>query len=385
MNPRILRQAFLLVIVAGLGVVGYRQFVAGPGATGPAKAAPVIPVATAPAILADVPMTLDGLGTVTAANTVAVRTQVDGQLQEVAFREGQEVKAGDILVQIDPRTYQAQLAQASAKRAQDEAQLANARRDLARYAALVKNEYATRQQVDTTQAQVNQLEAAVKADQAAIDNARVLLGYTTIRSPISGRAGFRQIDQGNVVHVNDATPMVTVTQMRPITVVFTLPQDVLPDVVRAMAGGALAVTARSRDGKQVLDQGQLDLVDNQIDQATGTIRLKAAMPNESGLLWPGQFVSARLVLGTRARALTVPAAAILRGQQGAYVYVVKADATVEARPVQIATADQTVAVVDSGLGEGEIVVTAGQMRLQAGARVEAKADAVKASPAEAPK
>ncbi len=367
----------LLVAIAGLGWWGWRQYSPGTGVTAPTRAAPVIPVTTAAAIRSDVPVTLDGLGTVAAANTVTVRTQVDGQLRQVLFREGQEVKAGDVLVQIDSRAYQAQLDQATAKKAQNEAMLANARRDLARYSSLLRNEYATRQQVETTQALVAQLEAAVRADQATIENARVLLGYTTIRSPIDGRAGFRQIDQGNIVHVNDATPVVTITQMRPINVVFTLPQDALPDVVRAMAAGPLEVTALSRDGRQVLDQGRLELMDNQIDQATGTIKLKAAMPNETGLLWPGQFVNAHLVLGTRRQAVTVPASAILRGQQGAYVYVVRADATAEARQIAVAQTDGSRTVIESGVADGENVVTTGQMRLQNGAKVEVKADTPK--------
>ncbi len=372
MSLKNLSRLALLIIAAGLGLWAFRQYGPGANVAGPAKAAPVIPITATAAAKLDVPVTLDGLGTVAATNTVTIRTQVDGQLHQVLFREGQEVKTGDVLVQIDPRAYQAQLDQAIAKKAQDEAQLANARRDLARYTELVKNEYATRQQVDTTQALVAQLSAAVQADQAAIESVRVLLGYTTIRSPIDGRTGFRQIDQGNIVHVNDAVPMVVISQMRPIMVVFTLPQDALPDVIRAMATGSLDVTAFSRDGKQVLDRGHLELVDNQIDQTTGTVRLKASMPNETGLLWPGQFVNAHLVLGTRRQAVTVPASAILRGQQGAYVYVARADSTAEARPVSVGQSDETRAVIESGLTEGENVVTTGQMRLQNGAKVEVR-------------
>ena len=372
MSFKLLKQVGLVVIVTGLGYWGVVQFGPSANSTGQVKQAPAIPVSAASAAKADIPMTLDGLGTVTATNTVTIRAQVDGQLREVLFREGQEIKTGDVLVQIDSRAYQAQLDQATAKRAQNQALLANARRDLARYSSLLKNEYATRQQVETTQALVAQLEAAVQADQAAMENARVLLGYTTIRSPIDGRAGFRQVDQGNIVHVNDATPMVTITQMRPITVVFALPQDALPDVIRAMSAGSLAVTALSRDGKQSLDQGQLELVDNQIDQTTGTIKLKARMPNEAGLLWPGQFVNTRLLLGARRQAVTVPVSAVLRGQQGAYVYLARPDSTVEARPVTVSQSDEKLAVIESGLAEGESVVTTGQMRLKNGARIEIK-------------
>ena len=372
MSMKSLSRLVLLAVVAGLGLWAFRHY--GPGATvaGPATAAMAIPVTAAAATLQDVPVTLDGLGTVAATNTVTIRSQVDGQLSQVLFREGQDVKDGEVLVQIDPRAYQAQLDQAVAKKGQNQALLANAKRDLARYSSLLRNDYATRQQVDTAQALVAQLEAAVQADQAAIENARVLLGYTTIRSPIDGRAGFRQIDQGNIVHVNDAVPVVVISQVRPIMVVFTLPQDALPDVIRAMAGGPLAVTALSRDGKLVLDQGRLELVDNQIDQTTGTIRLKASMPNQAGLLWPGQFVNAHLVLGNRRQAVTVPASAIQRGQQGAYVYVTRPDATVEARPVDVGQSDESRTVIESGLTEGETVVTTGQMRLQNGAKVEVR-------------
>jgi multidrug efflux system membrane fusion protein len=367
---RYVRVLLPLAVIAALAPWAWRQLV--PGDAAVAKVAPPVPVGVARAARADVAITADGLGTVTAQNSVAVRSQVDGQLKQVMFREGQEVRTGDILAQIDPRTYQAQLEQAGAKRAQDEALLANARRDLARYSALLRNEYATRQQVDTTQAQVHQLEAAVKADLAAMESAKVLLGYTTIRSPIDGRAGFRQVDPGNIVHVNDAIPMVSITQMKPITVVFTLGQDALPDVIRAMAAGPLAVDAFSRDGRQKLDSGHLELVDNQIDPATGTIRMKAIMANDGGLLWPGQFVNARLTLGTRTGAVTVPASAVLRGQQGAYVYVVKGDGTAWAQPVVVARADERQAVIDSGIGDGDTVVTEGQMRLKNGAKVDAK-------------
>ena len=336
-----------------------------------AVATPAIPVSVAPATRRDVPLTLEGLGTVQGWNTVTIRPQVDGQLIRIAFTEGQMVRAGDLLAQIDPRTYQAALDQALAKKAQDEALLGNARADLQRYAKLAEKQFATRQQSDTAQAQVAQLEAAIKGDEAAIGNARVLLGYTSIVSPIDGRVGIRQIDQGNIVNASDPGGIVTVTQMRPLSALFTLPETTVPRVLKAMAAGPLAVTALSRDGGRRLDEGKLELIDSQVDTATGTIRLKASLPNADGLLWPGQFVTVRLLVETRRQALTVPAAAILRGQQGAYVYAVTAAGTAEARPVTVGPASQSDMVIEAGLRDGEAVVTAGHYRLQPGARVQA--------------
>ena len=354
---------------------------AGRGAKGPqGPAGPRgVPVSVAAARLKDVPQWLDGIGTVQAYNSVTVRPQIDGQLQSVAFTEGQEVHAGDLLAQIDPRSYQAALDQALAKKAQDQAQLTNARTDLARYAGLIAKHYVTQQQYDTARALVTQLTAAVLGDAAAVENARVQLGYTTIRAPISGRAGIRQIDPGNIVHAADPTGIVVLTQMHPISVLFTLPQDELPGVLRAMAAGPLEVVAASRDGSDVLDRGTLALVDNLIDPSTGTVKLKATMPNSQGVLWPGQFVDARLLVGTSHHVVTVPATAVLHGQQGTYAYVVKPDHTVVARPVTTAPANGDLAVISSGIAVGETVVTAGQSRLQPGTRIEA--DAAAAFPA----
>ncbi len=337
----------------------------------PPRPAP-IPVEAAAAVRREVPIHLMGLGNVQAYNTVTIRPQVDGQLVQVAFTEGQTVRSGDLLARIDSRSFQAALDQAQAKKAQDEAQLANARADLQRYAGLVAHQYSSQQQYDTTRAQVAQLEAAVQGDQAAVASARVQLGYTVITAPLDGRAGMRLVDQGNIVHANDPGGLVTVTQVRPISVVFTLPEDAVPRLLKTMAISPPPVTVLSRDGKETLDQGQLTLLDNQIDQTTGTIRLKATLPNQAGLLWPGQFVTVQVLVETRQQVLTVPATAVLRGQQGAYAYVIKADRTVEVRPLTVGPFAAGVAVIEKGVADGELVVTAGQYRLRPGAGVEVK-------------
>ena len=369
----------LLAAVAGGGWWAWRNTPAAPGPAA-AKQQPVVPVGTAVASRRDVPIILEGLGTVQAFNSVTVHTQVDGQLIRVLFKEGQEVHAGEVLAQLDSRSLQAGLDQAQAKKVQDGALLANAKRDMDRYAALVALRDVTQQQFDTTRALVVQYTAAVKGDDAAIENARVLLDYTTIRAPIDGRVGIRQIDQGNIVHVNDANGLVTITQVHPITVLFTLPQDTVPQVARAMAAGPLKVVTLSRDRAETLDEGKLELIDNQIDPASGTIRLKATMPNQANLLWPGQFVNARLMVGIRGQALTVPATAILRGQQGAYAYVVKADGTVDMRTIVTRQTADDLVVIEDGIQDGETVVTSGQFRLQPGSRVEAKPMAAAQAP-----
>jgi multidrug efflux system membrane fusion protein len=335
----------------------------------PPSPAPV-PVEIAAASSVDVPVYLEGLGTVQGFNTVTVKTRVDGQIEKVAFVEGQQVKAGDLLVQIDPRPFQAAYDQVVAKKAQDEAQLANAKLDLDRFTTLAKTNAGTRQQEDTQRALVAQLEATVRADQGAIDAAKVQLDYTTITSPIDGTTGIRLVDQGNIVHATDATGIVVVTQLQPISVVFTLPEDDLKSVSQAMAQGPAAVAALSRDGKTELDRGTLLLVDNQIDQTTGTIRLKATFPNPHDALWPGQFLDVRLLLRTEHNVLTVPSAAVERGPAGLFTYVVKPDSTVEMRTVTVGEDTGTIAVVDSGLATGDRVVAAGQYRVQPGALVQ---------------
>lgn len=331
------------------------------------------PVQVAAAARAKVPIYAVGLGSVQAYNTVTVRSRIDGEVQKIAFEEGQMVKEGDLLVQIDPRPFQALLDQATAKKTQDEAQLANAKLDLARYSELATRSFASKQQLDTQQASVNQLTAQIQGDQAQIDNARTQLGYTTIRSPIAGRTGLRLIDQGNIVRTTDPGGIVTVAQIQPISVLYTLPEQTLAAVQKAKAAGPVTVWAMAQDGKTVLAQGTLTLINNEIDQASGTVKLKSFFENKDQALWPGQSVTVRTLLET-IDALTVPADAIQRTQQGLAVYVVKADDTVEFRNVQVGPIIQEVAVVEDGLSEGERVVTAGQYRLQPGARVHVTGD-----------
>jgi multidrug efflux system membrane fusion protein len=333
---------------------------------------PAVPVTVAAVTRQDVPLLLEGIGTVQPVNIVTIRSRVDGELQKVFFTEGQEVKAGDPLAQIDPRPFQAALDEATAKKAQDEAQLANAQRDLERYEALARKDFSSRQQFDTQKAQVAQFQALVQGDQASIDNARIQLDYAAIRSPIDGRAGFRLVDPGNIVHAADATGIVVVTQMHPISVVFTLPEDEVHGVAKAMGGGPLKVSVNSRDGKLHLADGVLKLIDNQIDETTGTIRLKAEFDNADGALWPGEFVMAQLLLRTDAKVLTVPSTAVQRGPNGLYVYVVKPDNTAELRPVEADRLEQAVAVIFSGLDEGERVVVSGHLKVQPGAAVTAR-------------
>lgn len=338
--------------------------------------APAIPVQATAATRRDVPLYLIGLGTVQAFNTVTIKTRVDGELQKVAFTEGQDVKAGDLLAQIDPRPFQATLDQATAKKVQDEAQLANAKVDLQRFASLATRDFATKQQLDTQKALVAQLEAQIEGDQGAIDSARTQLDYATITSPITGRTGIRLVDQGNIVHATDTTGLVVVTQLQPISVIFTLPEDQLASVKTAMASGPATILAMSRDGKQQLAEGTLALVDNQIDQSTGTIRLKGTFANRDGALWPGEFVNIRLLASTAHNVVTIPSAALQRGPDGYYAYVVKSDGTVEMQPLEIGQIAAGTAIVDNGLASGEQVVTAGQYRLQPGARAEiTRADA----------
>lgn len=331
---------------------------------------PAVPVVAEAVRAQDVPIYLTGIGTVQAFNTVTIRTRVDGQIDKVAFVEGEDVKAGDLLAQIDPRPFQAQLEQAQAQKASHEAQLADAKIDLQRFTNLAQRGAATQQSVDTQKALVAQLEANIQADQAAIDNATVQLGYATITAPISGRTGMRLVDQGNIVHATDPTGLVVLTQIEPISLVFNLPEDALPDVAHAMAQGSLKATAFSRDDRTKLGEGTLALIDNEIDQTTGTIRLKATFPNKDHVLWPGQFVNARLYLTVRHDGLTVPAAVVQRGPQGTYAYVIKPDSTVEMRPIAVAQLRHGTALIDSGLRAGEQVVVDGQYKLRPGARVD---------------
>lgn len=368
MNLKTLVPLLALGAVAGLGW--------GWWANAPAKAnlppakPPAVPVDVGAAAVQDIPIYLTGLGTVQALNTVTVTTRVDGELQKVAFTEGQDVKTGDVLAQIDPRPFQAALDQAVAKKTQDLAQLQNAELDLKRFQDLDQKGFATRQQLDTQRALVNTTQAMIQGDQAAIDNARTQLDYTTIKAPLDGRTGFRLVDQGNNVHATDTTGIVVITQIHPIAAVFTLPEENLLAVNQALAQGTVSVTALSSDNKTVLDQGKLALADNEIDQTTGTARFKAEFPNEGNTLWPGAFINVRVLLETRHNALTIPSAAVERGSDGLFTYVVKPDQTVEARPIQVAVNNGRVAVVAGGLKAGESVVTGGQYRLQPGTAVQ---------------
>jgi membrane fusion protein, multidrug efflux system len=329
-----------------------------------------VPVLATLAKLADVPVYLDGVGTTKALNTVTVRPQVDGKLTKILFKEGQDVERGYVLAEIDPTTYQALFDQAKAKKAQDEAQLANARLDLERYNRLVQSNSATRQQADTQKALVAQLEAQVNLDQAAIDNAQAILGYTKITAPISGRTGIRMVDEGNIVRSGDAAGgIVVITQIRPISVFFSLPQQQLARVNRAFAQGPLAVEALGPDSKTVIDRGTLQVVDNQVDQATGTVKLKAEFPNAELQLWPGQFVNVRLLIETLRQVVVVPTAAVQRGPNGTFTYVVQPDNAVAVRPVTVTQQDDMQAVVTVGLTSQERVVTTGFARISDGTQV----------------
>jgi membrane fusion protein, multidrug efflux system len=334
-------------------------------------APPSIPVAVAPAEQRDFPVYLSGLGSVQASNTVSLKSRVDGQIVQIAFREGQFVKQGDLLIVIDPRPYQVALEQAEAALARDQAQLKNAQLDYGRYQGLFKEGVISQQQFDAQRALVGQLEGTVKADQAAIDNAKLQLVYTRVTAPVSGRIGLRLVDIGNMIHASDTNPLLVITQLQPIAVVFTLPEDSLPSVAQHMKRGTLEVDAYSRDDTTKLAAGKLLTIDNQIDQTTGTGKLKAMFENVDSALFPNQFVNARLLLETRRGATVVPAAAIQRGPQGSsFTYIVKPDKTVEVRPVKVALTQGSLAVIASGITPGEQVVTDGQDKLQGGSHVE---------------
>lgn len=391
---RLLGLALVLLVVAGIAWLALRP-AAKPGAAGgpggrpggrpPAGAmmTPAVPVRIATAAKQDIDIYLKSLGTVTAYNTVTVRSRVSGELVEVAFQEGQQVKAGDLLAQVDPRAFQVALDQARGTQMQNQAQLENARRDLQRYQALFKQDSIAKQQVDTQAALVRQYEGTVKSDQANVDNARLQLDYARITAPISGRLGLRQVDRGNLVSSSDANGLVVITQTQPISVVFTLPETQLPEVRAEIAAGkTLAVDAYDRADTRRIATGQLETLDNQIDVTTGTLKMKARFENADDALFPNQFVNVRLHVLTRKDVTAIPTAAIQQGSAGAFVFLVQADDTVQVRQVKLGAVNNGMVAVNEGLQPGDRVVVEGTDRLRAGAKVEVVggAETVPASP-----
>ena len=357
----------ILVMVAAAAWFGLARKPAA-AATEKPSARPVA-VDIAAVTLSDVPIYRQGLGTVQAFYTVTVKARVDGELQKIGFIEGQTVHRGDLLAQLDPRPNQAALAQAVATRAKDAAQLANARRDFERYTVLQPQDLASKQTVDTQHALVDQLSAQLQIDEAQIDDARTQLEYTRITSPIDGRTGIRLIDPGNIVHAADTTGIVVVTQVQPIAVIFTLPEEDLGVVGAALSAGPVKVNVVSRDGGRELDEGTLSLIDNQIDQATGSAKLKAIFKNAHDTLWPGQYVNARVLVAIDKSAMTIPSTAVQLGANGPFTYVVKDDSTVEARALELGAEGNGMTIIKRGLASTERVVTSNQYRLQAGARI----------------
>lgn len=360
-----------ILAVTAILIVGGGAFVLIHKTAPPPQApAPLVPVVAGTVSTRDVPIYLRGIGTVIAYNTDIVRSQIQGQLTKIAFTEGQAVRAGDLLAQIDPRPYQSQLDQVTAARDRDQAQLTNAEANLNRYTQLATKGDATPQLVDTQKAQVAQLVNAVKSDQALIEQAQVQLEYTRLTSPIQGITGVRQVDVGNIIHPTDPNGLVVVTQIEPISLIFTLPETDLPQIQQQMAKGQpLKVLAYSQDDKMELDEGKVDLINNEILQTTGAVQIKAEFPNKAHRLWPGELVNARLLLQTRQNGLTVPASVVQQGQQGFYAYVIKPDNTVELRTITVAETSNGQALIDSGLSANEQVVVDGQYKLQPGSRV----------------
>jgi membrane fusion protein, multidrug efflux system len=325
-----------------------------------------IPVTVVRVQKTDFPVYLNGLGTVQPYDTVTVRSRVDGQIIKVAFRQGQMVKEGDTLVQIDPRPYQAALDQVVSKKEQDEANLKNAKLNLDRYISLAQKDYASKQQVDTQQATVDQLAAQIRGDQAAVENAQTQLSYTTIKAPLSGRTGFRLIDPGNIVHASDQSGIVTIVQLQPISVVFTAPEEEVPQINKALEKAAVPVKALSSDGIKTLSEGRLAFVNNEVDQASGTIRMKATFGNKDNVLWPGLSVSTRLLVDTLNQVATVPDNAVQRGPNGLYAFVIGDDNKADVQAIKVSQSGDGVSVIEEGLTPGQKVVVAGQYRLQVG-------------------
>lgn len=389
-RPGVARIALIVTALLAVAGLGYWMLRPGTVTTQTQRGrpgmgdSPPVPVLAAVAQRQDVPIYLDGLGTVQAFNQVQVRPQVDGPLLEVRFREGQDVVKGDVLARIDPRPFQASLDAVTAKKQQDDASLSNARLDSARYAKLAATAYSSAQQADTARSQVAQLEAQVRGDQAQIDTARTNLGYATIVAPIDGRVGLRQVDAGNIVRAGDLNPITVITQLKPISVVFTLPQQSLPAVAAAMQAGQPDVVALRADGSvpgssdapggtaargSVLERGKLAVLDNQIDPTTGTIKLKATFPNQGLVLWPGGFVNVRLLVQTLTGVTTIPTAAVQRGPLGTFVFVAADGGTVQRRDLKVGYEDDQISVVLDGVKPGEKVVTDGAQRLSNGAKI----------------
>jgi len=374
-----------LVLLAIGGALYYVYGTGGaPQRRGPGRFAGMegpVPILAAQVVVSDMPVYLNAVGTTKALNTVTVKPQVDGKLLEVKFKEGQDVKKGDVLARIDPVTYQATLDQAIAKKAQDQALLANAKNDLDRYEKLAVTNAINKQQADTQRALVAQYTAQVQSDAAAIESAQATLGYTSITAPIDGRTGIRLVDQGNIVHASDSTGIVVITQIQPISVTYNLPQQDLPQVNAAFAKGPLASDALRSDTNQVLDRGTLTVVDNQVDSSTGTVKLKSEFPNADLQLWPGQFVNVRLLIDTLKQVTVIPTSAVQRGPNGTFVYVVKDDNSAQMRPVQVRMQDENQTVIASGVTPGERVVTTGFARLTDGAKVSVSSGNAAAAPA----
>jgi multidrug efflux system membrane fusion protein len=377
-KSRTIRWILPIAVLAAVGYFGWQRF-HGPDAATKAENAQksaaaartaAVPVTIAPVEKADFPVYLTGLGTVQGFNTVVVRTRVDGQIDKIAFKEGQLIKQGDLLAQIDPRPYQATLDQAKAKKAQDEANLANANLDLQRYTKL--GEFATRQQTDTQRSTVTQLTAQLAADDAAIFNAQTQVDYTTVKAPISGVAGLRQVDMGNIVNASTQTGIVTIAQIEPIAVIFTAPEDQLPFINEAQSTEPLKVIALTTDGKKTLSEGVLSVVNNQVDTTSGTIRLKAVFDNKNHALWPGQSVSTRLLVTTLKDATVVPDDAVQHGVDGLYAFAVNQDNKAELRKITVSKSIDGRSVIDQGLTPGQRVIVAGQYRVQPGSTVAIK-------------
>ena len=375
MQPRVLIGGAVVLLVV---LIGWHWVAAHLGRAAKPKAPAAIAVDVTPVEQRDMPVYLEGLGTVQAFYTDTMTARVDGQIEKVAFKEGQDVKKGALLVQIDPRPYQAALGVAIATRDKDKALLANAHRDMDRYALLAPEDLASKQTVDTQRSLIAQLAAQVKGDEAAVDNARTQLDYTSIRSPIDGRTGIRLVDPGNNVHATDTTGIVVVTQLEPISVIFSLPEEQFTQLNNALQRGAVPVTALSRDDTEELDQGSIALIDNQIDQTTGTIRIKATFPNKHRRLWPGEFVNMRALVETRRQALVIPASALQRGPDGVFTYVVQPNSTISMVPLTVGEQRGELVMVDKGLTAGEKVVSSNQYRLQPGSLIRANTSAAAA-------